>query len=174
MIIPDNITMRETAHGHGAHGMAFYSYEDTAGLGVQMEERRESGRGAFIETWFHQALPERKFTTLADLSAAAAILTEEQIEAEAAKYPFFRKIATDACGNACRLCPRPLYTGERVKHDTWRVHVARGWRAVTDRQCSLCDAHFRQLNGKPAELLAALDAEVAERSARAAAKGLPW
>lgn len=172
MIVPDNIIMRETAHGHGAHGMAFYGYEDIAGLGVQMEARRESSRCAFIETWLHKALPERQFATLAELRAAAATLSDEQVAAEAAQYPRFRSMAPDTCGNACRLCPRPPYTGQRIKHDTWRVRVAMGWRAITDRCCSLCDAHFNQFNGKPAELIAALEA--AERSARAAARGLSW
>ncbi|QOT74857.1 hypothetical protein [Cupriavidus basilensis] len=174
MNIPDKLTLRETAHGHGANGMAFYGYEDTAGLGIQMEARRESGRSGFIETWFHEALPERKFATWAELSAAVAALTDEQVEAEAAQYPRFRSIRPDTCGNACRLCPRPSYTGERVKHDTWRVHVARGWRAVTDWRCSLCDTHLNQFDGKPAELIAALEAEAAERRASTAEKGLPW
>lgn len=175
MNIPDKLTLRETAHGHGANGMAFYGYEDTSGLGIQMEARRENSRSAFIETRFHEALPWRKFATWAELSAAVAELTDEQVEAEAAQYPRFRSVAPDTCGNACRLCPRPPYTpGPRVKHDTWRVQVARGWRAVTDWSCSLCNAHFNQFDGKPAELIAALEAEAAARRAGAAAKGLPW
>lgn len=175
MHIPEDLDMRETAHGHGANGMAFYGYEDAAGLGVQMQARRENGRSRFVETWFHVALPERAFASLVELRAAVATLTDEQIAAEAAKYPHFRSIKTDTCGNACRLCPRrPYKPGPRIKHDTTRVSIAKCWRVATDSSCSLCADHLKQFEGKPAELVAALEAEVAERKARAAARGGSW
>lgn len=173
MKIPTHLTMRETAHGVGARGLAFYEYEDTAGLGVQMQARRESSRAAFVETWYHEALPERSFGTLAELAAAVDALTDEQIAAEAANYPRFRSVKPDSCGNPCRLCPRPTYVGgPRVHHDTWRVAVARSWRPVTDSCCSLCDHHRALFDCNPAELLAVLAAlaarakEAAERIAR--------
>ncbi len=174
MIIPNELTMRETAHGHGANGMAFYGYEDTEGLGVQMDMRRESSRNRFVETWFHVALPEQQYSSYAELRAAVATPTNEQIAIEASKYPHFRSVKPDTCGNACRLCPRPPYTGARVKHNTTRVQIAKCWRAATDWSLSLCTNHLAQFAGKPAELVAALNAELAERKARAAAKGLPW
>lgn len=168
MKIPSHLTMRETAHGVGARGLAFYEYEDTAGLGVHIQARRESNRAAFVETWYHVALPERSFATLDELAAAVDALTDEQIAAEAAKYPRYRSVKPDACGNPCRLCPRPTYTGgPRVHHDTWRVAVARNWRPVNDSSCSLCNAHRAQFEGKPGELLAAIAAEATARKARA-------
>ncbi len=169
MKIPTHLTMREVAHGVGARGLAFYEYEDTTGLGVQMQARRESSRTSFVETWYHVALPERSFATLAELAASVDVLTDDQIAAEASNYPRFRSVKPDSCGNACRLCPRPTYSGgPRVHHNTWRVAVARSWRPVTDSSCSLCDGHRAQFDGKPAELLAALHAEAAQRKARAA------
>ena len=175
MSLPKSISLRETMHGHGAKGMAFYGYEDTAGLGVQMEARRKDSRSPFVETWFHDALFEREFPTYGALHAAFRQLTPEQVQAELAKYPRWRETKPDTCGNPCRLCPRPPYTpGERVKHKTWRVAVAVGWRAITDQTCSLCDEHLAQFDGKPVELVAALEAEVAARRARSAAKGFKW
>lgn len=174
MKIPTHLTMRETAHGVGARGLAFYEYEDTTGLGVQMQARRESSRASFVETWYHVALPERSFGTLADLAAAVDALTDEQIAAEAANYPRFRSTKPDSCGNPCRLCPRPTYAGgPRVHHDTWRVTVARSWRPVTDSSSSLCEAHRMQFDGRPTELLVALAVEAAARKARATAPGIP-
>lgn len=158
MNLPASIRMRETIHGHGAKGMAFYGYEDTGGLGVQMEARRENGRSPFVETWFHKALPERKFSAFDAMRTALEALTDEEIEAEASKYPRFRNIEPDSCGNACRLCPLPPFTGERIKHDTYRVHLALGWRAVTDWPASLCEDHLIEFDRKPVELLAALEA----------------
>lgn len=175
MDLPTELTMRETMHGHGANGMAFYGYEDTAGLGVQMQARRGNSRCPFVETWFHTALPEREFPTYQEMREAVAQLTDEAIAAEAARHPHFRSVREDSCGNACRLCPRPPYRpGPRIKHETWRLSVATNWRAVTDRTCSLCADHMAQFQAKPAELLTALEAEVEGRKARAAAKGLPW
>jgi hypothetical protein len=168
MKLPTHLTMRQTAHGSGARGLAFYEYEDAAGLGVQMQARRESYGAAFVETWYHVALPERSFGTFAELAGAVDALTDEQIAAEAANYPRFRSIKPDSCGNPCRLCPRPTYSGgPRVHHDTWRVTVARNWRRVTDSSCSLCKAHRIEFDGRAADLLAALQSEADARKARA-------
>ena len=168
MKVPAQIKLRETAHGHGAKGMAFYDYEDAEGLGIQMQARRENGRSPFIETWFFEYLPDRRFETFAALASVLTEMTDEQIEAEASKYPRFSRIEPDTCGNRCRLCPRPAYDPNvgRVKHETWRVQVAKGWRASTDWFCSLCDDHLAQFDGKPAELVEALKKEVEERKSR--------
>ena len=180
MELPESIQMKNTVHGHGGKGMAFYGYEDTAGLGVRMEARRKDGRSPFIETWTHDALPGREFQSYRALRDVVLPLTPEQIAAETAdKYPLVRELEPDSCGNACRLCPRPPYVPgqERVKHDTWRATIAHAWNDLSG--CSLCDAHMAQfgLDGATPDakaLVAALEAEVAERRAKAAAKGNPW
>ena len=172
MNIPENVQMRNTLHGSGAKGMALYGYEDTAGLGVRMEARRKDGRSPFVETWFLDALPGQEFKSFAELRAKALPLTDEQIAAETLdKYPLIKDAGPDTCGNACRLCPRTgtLFnrSGERVKHDTWRVTLAYSWKDCTS--LSLCDEHMNQYEADPKGLSAAVDAEVAARKARAEA-----
>lgn len=39
MRLPEQLMMRELAHGHGAKGMAFYIYEDVDGLGGERRHR---------------------------------------------------------------------------------------------------------------------------------------
>lgn len=169
--LPEHLFMRETRHGTGDSGLAFYDYEDNAGLGVQMQARRERRGERFVETWFHQMLPGMTFTTYAAMCEAYAKLTPEDIAAEKAMYPYIRELKKDSCGNACRLCPRPPYMpGSRVLHDTWRVDVATGWRASDGHFASLCHVHKAQFGHDPAALLAALDAEVVARRARADAR----
>lgn len=170
MEIPTSIKLRNTLHGSGAKGMAVYGYEDTAGLGIRMEARRKDGRSPFIETWFLDALPGQEFKTFAELRAKALPLTDEQIAAETSdKYPLIKEAEPDSCGNACRFCPRTetLFnrSGERVKHDTWRVTLAYSWKNFTS--LSLCDDHMSQYENDPKGLSAAVDAEVAARRARA-------
>lgn len=178
MNIPEVIGMRNAMHGSGAKGMAIYGYEDTSGLGIRMEARRKNGRSPFVETWFLDALPGQEFATFAALREKALPLTDEQIKAETAdKYPLVAKIEPDTCGNACRLCPRPAYVPGRVHHETWSVEVAYSWKDC--HSVSLCDSHMAQfgLDGATHDakaLVAALQAEVAERRAKAAARGNPW
>ena len=179
MNVPEEIKIRNTMHGSGAKGMAIYGYEDCHGLGIRMEARRKDGRSPFVETWFLDALPGHEFATFAELREKALPLTDEQIKAETAdKYPLIAKMGPDSCGNACRLCPRPPYVpGPRAHHETWSVQVAYSWKDC--HSVSLCDTHMEQfgLDGATHDvkaLVAALEAEVAERRARAAARGNPW
>lgn len=147
--------------------MAFYGYEDTAGIGVQMEARRKDRKSQFVETWWLEAIPERSFSSFDELRIAAEGLTSEEIAAEASKYPLIRSVKPDSCGNACRLCVTPA-SYPRAHHDTTRLSVATNWRAATDWCTSLCDDHMQQFATDAAGLLAALKSEVAERKERAA------
>ena len=174
MNIPEKISIKNTLHGHGAKGMAFYGYEDTGGLGVRMEARRESGRHPFVERWYLDAMPGREFASFKELREAALPLTDEQIRAETAdKYPLIKSMEPDSCGNRCRLCPRPeRYTdanGERIKHDTWRITIAYSWK--DEHPLSLCDDHLEQFQSDPKGLRAAIEAEVEVRRQRAAKNG---
>lgn len=173
MDIPESVNMRETLHGHGAKGMAIYGYEDAAGHGVRMEARRANGRSPFIETWFLDALPGREFKTFKELRDAALPLTVAEIEAATTgAYPLIKTLEPDPCGNRCRLCPRPPFDPEApiVKHETWRITIAYSWKDL--HSLSVCDAHMERFESDPKGLKEAIDAEVAERRARAAAKGL--
>lgn len=176
MDIPETINIKNTAHGHGAKGLAWYGYEDTAGLGVRMEARRKDGHSPFIETWFLDALPGREFASFGALREAALPLTPEEIEATtSAMYPLIKDVEPDSCGNRCRLCPRtPTLdgSGERVMHETWRVTLAYSWK--DQHGLSLCDDHLARFETDPKGLRDAVEAEVAERKACAAAKGLKW
>lgn len=174
MNIPEGISLKNTLHGHGAKGMAFYGYEDTAGLGVRMEARRESGRHPFVERWFLDALPGREFASFKELREAALPLTNEQILAETAdKYPLIKSVAPDSCGNRCRLCPRTgSYfdaSGVRIKYETWRVTIAYSWKDA--HPLSLCDAHMEQFKSDPRGLRDAIEAEVESRRQRAKQNG---
>lgn len=168
MQIPESINLRETLHGHGAKGMAFYGYEDNHGLGVRMEARRKDGRSAFIETWFLDALPDREFKTFAEMRAAALPLTDEDIAAQTTHlYPLIRSVEPDSCGNRCRLCPRPPFdpSATRQKYETWRVTIAYSWK--DSHSLSLCDAHQEQFEKDPAGLKTAIEEEVRQRRDRA-------
>lgn len=87
MLLPENLKMKNTAHGHGAKGMAFYSYEDAEGLGVMVDARRKTGRDPFVETFRFRWLPGGEFASYRDLREGVAALTEEQVAAEKAKWP---------------------------------------------------------------------------------------
>ena len=176
MDIPERISIRETMHGHGAKGMAIYGYEDTGGLGIRMEARRENSRCAFVETWFLDALPDRSFSSFAELRTVALPMTDEQVHAATIGcYPLIRETRPDSCGNPCRLCPRPETTlganGERIQHETWRVTIAYSWKDL--HSLSVCDAHLEQFQDDPKGLRAAIEAEVQQRRARAAAQRNP-
>lgn len=97
MRLPPNLTMRNTQHGTGDRGMAFYVHEDTAGMGVVMTARRESSRAPFIEIWRFRWLPGGEFGTVAELARALEPLTPEDIAAEKARWPRLGKI-TDLAG----------------------------------------------------------------------------
>jgi hypothetical protein len=97
MKLPDKFTLKETAHGHGDRGMAFYTDEDTAGLGVVRDIRRESSRHPFVPTWRFKWLPDRVFNTSNELIRAVEALTDEDIAAEKAKWPVLTS-TTDTSG----------------------------------------------------------------------------
>lgn len=97
MRLPPGLKLRNTAHGSGDRGMAFYNHEDTQGLGVVMQARRESHRAPFVETWRFRWLPDQVFSTFAELARALEPLTAEQIAAEKARWPRLTKV-TDLAG----------------------------------------------------------------------------
>lgn len=173
MDIPERIELRETAHGHGDKGMAFYAYADTANLGVRMEARRQNARSPFVETWYLDALPHREFKSFEALREAALPLTDEEIEARTTKlYPRIRQVEPDPCGNRCRLCPRlDLIAGTpRQRHETWRVVLAYSWKNL--HSLSLCDEHLSKYEMDPKGLKAAIEEEVRQRMERALLKEL--
>jgi hypothetical protein len=167
MNIPEHIELRETAHGHGEKGMAFYAYADTANLGIRMEARRQNRRSRFIETWYLDALPQREFRSFEALREAALPLTAEEVEARTTKlYPRIRQIEPDSCGNRCRLCaPSDLVAGKpRQQHDTWRVTLAYSWKDL--HSLSLCDEHLSKYERDPKGLKAAIEEESRKRIER--------
>lgn len=97
MRFPPGLTIRNTQHGTGDRGMAFYVHEDTAGLGIVLTARREHSRAPFVETWRFRWLPDQVFSTVADLARALEQLTDEQIAAEKARWPRLGKV-TDLTG----------------------------------------------------------------------------
>lgn len=100
MNMPHDIKMEVTAHGHGAKGMAFYSYEDVSGLDVTLDARRENGRSGFVETWRYRWLPNQEFRTYSDLRAAVATVPDEAIAVEKAKWPKLVEPPEESQGNS--------------------------------------------------------------------------
>lgn len=98
MKFPESFKVRETAHGHGDKGMAFYTQEDTEGLGVVRDIRRESSRHPFVQTWRFKWLPDRVFNVFNEMAQAVEALTDDQIAAEKAKWPVLTR-TTDISGN---------------------------------------------------------------------------
>lgn len=109
----------------------------------------------------------RAAATFRALRDAALPLTDADIAAISDGYPLIREVEPDSCGNRCRLCPRPPFVpGQgRVKYDTWRVTLAYSWKDF--HSLSLCDEHFERYQGDAKGLRDAVEAEVAERRAKA-------
>lgn len=158
--LPEKLSLRETMHGHGAKGMAFYRYADKE-YGVHMEARRANSRERFIETFTWDYLPGQSFPTYAALCEAAKAVTADDIAAEKAMYPYLRSselVGDDDFANACRLCKGPGFLV---------IHLAHNWQPVEDSYATLCKDH-QFLAQHPQALHEALLAEVAERRDRAA------
>lgn len=107
MQFPKDLKMKERAHGHGAKGLAFYSYEDCAGLGVELDVRRQDRRSRFLESWRFRWLPDQVFATYSDLCAAVAALSDEAIAAEKTKWPRLHSIVEKSgpTNGSCWLHP---------------------------------------------------------------------
>jgi hypothetical protein len=106
MRFPPGLHLRNTIHGTGERGMAYYVHEDTAGLGIVMTARRESSRAPFVETWRFRWLPDQVFSTVAELARALEQLTDEQIAAEKARWPSLGTVRELAGTNSPNTCMR--------------------------------------------------------------------
>jgi hypothetical protein len=106
MRFPPGLQLRNTIHGTGDRGMAFYVHEDTAGFGIVMTARRESRRASFVETWRFRWLPDQVFSTVAELASALEQLTDEQIAAEKARWPRLGNVRELAGTNSPNTCMR--------------------------------------------------------------------
>jgi hypothetical protein len=176
MDIPAKIKMKCTAHGHGAKGLAFFTYEDAQGLDITVDARRASHRERFIETWRFRWLPGGEFRTYEDLRAAVAPLTPEQVQAERAKWPQMIEPPDESSGN--NRCW--LHTDRPGTHHGWVQASWHKYDCITAILCSECAAaaaadpgvivqaseqrraHVAALNAKegtPAERLARFAAE---------------
>lgn len=133
MNLPEVVNMRNTAHGSGANGMAFYSYE--AG-DVLMDARRKDGRSPFVETWRYRWLPDGEFHTYADLRDAVNVLSDVQIAAERAKWPQRPKPPTPSqapYGGKCWL-----HTDRPRTHSGWVQTCWHKFDGLTAMLCTEC------------------------------------
>ncbi len=165
MHIPMSFNVRMVLHGSKGKGGYLYVYKDVEGLGVTKVIDRKTRRDPETYEWLADSLPGQTFPTLKALAAAMEPVTPEQVAAEAAKYPTMRSevvIPTDRIHNTrCRLCGFHTSVTAVVE-----VTVATSWTGLSDwNHVDLCNEHS-QLTERPAELVAALLAEVAVRSAR--------
>lgn len=134
MRLPPSLTIRNTAHGSGERGMAFYMHEDTAGLGIVMTARRENSRAPFIETWRFRWLPDRVFSTIAELARALEPLTPEDIAAEQARWPRLGKVTDLAGKDWPNRCMR-----HRDRAAVIQASVETCWIPSVGLIASLCD-----------------------------------
>lgn len=163
MNLPTQIRMRNTMHGKRSKGGYFYRYSDVDGLGVNALADKLDRNTPEKVTWSFAWLPDREFKDYEDLRAAVEALSDDEIAAAKARFPVIEEIepADSAMGNTCRLCkPR--------SPAAWQGTLGVSPDPMDSWPFWLCDTH-RPLADKPAELLAALKADVEERrQARAA------
>ena len=134
MILPDDLKLRNTAHGSGAQGMAFYTYEDSAGLGVVMQARREHGRARFIQTWRFMWLPDHVCASFQELADAVLPLTDADIAAEKACWPQLGAVRNLIGTNSPNTCMR-----HRDRPGVIQVGVDTCWIPGQGLIASLCD-----------------------------------
>lgn len=134
MRLPPGLKIRNTAHGSGARGMAFYDHEDTEGLGIVMQARREHSRAPFIETWRFRWLPDQVFSSIAELARALEPLTDEQIAAEKARWPRLGVVRELAGTNSPNTCMR-----HRDRPAVIQVGVDTCWIRGQGLIASLCE-----------------------------------
>jgi hypothetical protein len=169
--IPQNINVRMLMHGSGAKGMAIYRFGNEE-HGVIKESVRKNRHEPFVDTFMLTYLPGREFKTFHELCQAALEVTEEQVAAERAKWPAIATVepipADRKYQNACRLCPFTM-TRRTETPGTWAVHLQVDALGINDWLFELCDKHKEGISD-PKALLAALQAEVALRTAAADAR----
>lgn len=134
MILPADLKLRNTAHGSGAQGMAFYTYEDTAGLGVVMQARRETGRARFVQTWRFMWLPDRVCASFAELAEALLPLTDKDIAAEKERWPQLGAVRNLIGMNSPNTCMR-----HRGRPAVIQASVATCWIPGQGLIASLCE-----------------------------------
>lgn len=164
MKIPGQFKVKETAHGHGDKGMAFYTEEDTEGLGLVREIRRESSRHPFIAMWRFKWLPDRVFSSINELAQAVEALTDDQIAAEKAKWPVLTG-TTDISG---KDWPNRCWR-HRDRKAVLQAYVATCWIPGEGGIASLCDECAEGVSADDViEVLEERRAQVAARKAGAA------
>jgi len=157
MNLPETLHMREALHGHGGKQRWIYVHRDIEGHGVS-----RTITGEHKDFYEFDWLPGRKFESYRALRAAVAAMDEAALEAEKAKWPQIVSREPDECDNKCRLCKAPP--------PTERVHIGLSPSAsANDWYVSLCAACQPLLSEGAAAMVARLEAEVAQRKARAAA-----
>lgn len=136
MQLPEHLSMKNTKHGHGPQGLAFYRYEDAGGLGILLDVRRQSAGERFVETWRFRWLPEGEFRTYEALRAAVAELTDEALAAERAKWPQMPEPPAPSSGNSdCWLHP-----DRKATHRAWVQTCWHRFDGLTALLCAQCGA----------------------------------
>jgi hypothetical protein len=161
MHLPENLTMMNTAHGHGDKGMAFYTYEDADGLGVLLDARRKDGRSPFVETWRFRWLPYVEARTYNELrDAVGALCNEEQVADQKAKWPQMPKPPAPSLGGVGRCW---LHTDRPRTHSGW---VQTSWHQFDGLTAMLCDECAAAAATDPTGIVRASEARRADVAAR--------
>jgi len=165
MKLPTNPSMRNTKHGHGASGMAFYSYENEAS-GVLCDVRRQTAREVFKETWRYRWLPDREFGTYVALWQAVEALTDDAIAAERAKWPQMPEPPKPSLGGigCCWLHPDRPRT-----HYGW---VQLCWHKYDGMSAMLCAGCAEDAAADPDIIVRASEKRKADVAARQALRAL--
>lgn len=152
--------MKNTAHGHGDKGMAFYEYQDAEGVGIVMDARRESGRHPFVETWRFRWVPNIVFHSLDMLLAALRDLPDATVDAEKAKWPVMREAVRErsiGTGNCW------LHTDKPGTHSGW---LQGSWIESDCEIAMLCEDCAQQAQTDPMVIRRASEKRIADVAAR--------
>lgn len=98
--------MKVMMFGDGAKGMAFQRALDVSGLGVILEARREDRHSPFVQTWRYRWLPNRAFSSYAELLRIVNGLDDAAIERERAAWPKATEFVSETT-NPCWLDGQP-------------------------------------------------------------------
>lgn len=162
MKLPDKITIKNTAHGSGDKGLAFYTYEDGEGLGIVMDARRTDDRSPFVESWRFRWLPNLVFVSFAHLVEVLRALPDEAVEAEKAKWPVLEYVVERG--------PESLGSGRCWLHTdrpaTHRAYALTCWIRSAGTTALLCEECATDAAKDASVVIRASEKRVADVAAR--------
>lgn len=162
MKLPEKVTIKTTAHGHGDKGLAFYTYEDGEGLGIICDARRSDSRSPFVESWRFRWLPDQVFHSFAEVVEALRVLPDAAVQAEKAKWPVLEHLVERG--------PESLGSGRCWLHTdrpaTRRAYALTCWITSAGTTALLCEECAADAIKDVAVVIRASEKRIADVAAR--------